>query len=387
MPPRICYLGFAIRPSIGGAALLFKLLARYPEDRLFFFEVEAESHSESANKNRVSVPRLFRSHSPRLVTVQDLSFVFARKIWCSWFLKALGDFKPEVILSVIHGWQCESALELATTLRIPFHAILHDHYSVSLPVPRVLTEWRARRWRRLCTNAASRMCVSPYMAEEVTSLTGRTATILYPGLLQDTEDADAGPRRGDSRQLNYVFIGVIHLGYEPVLRMISVILADFGHSLILHSPQAGEFIRKYRPNSTVDGGLLPTDAVASTVRFEADVAVLPMSFREEDEQNTRVSFPSKLVEYCAAAKPVLICAPPYASIVRWARTHRGFAEIVESLQESEIRSAVLQLCSYERRQQLGTEAAKLAGDLFSREKTYEVFLNTIRGFPSEVASR
>src|SRR6185369_9936737 len=152
-----------------------------------------------------------------------------------------------------------------------------------------------------------------------------------------------------------------------------------GHRLLLHSPQTPELLAGASPEGLADGGWIATGAVAETLRNEADVLFLPVSFAAKDESNTRVLFPSKLVEYCAAGRPILIWGPPYCSAVRWAKQHPGFAEVVESYDEDDVRLAVQRLATSSlQRQEMGMRSLQLAQEYFSHAKTFGKFLEILR---------
>ena len=156
------------------------------------------------------------------------------------------------------------------------------------------------------------------------------------------------------------------------------ILGASRHRLLLHAPQAPELLAG-SPEGLTDGGWIPTAAVAETLRQEADALFLPVSFEPNDESNTRVLFPSKLVEYCAAGRPILIWGPPYSSAVRWAKQHPGFAEVVESNEEEDVRLAVQRLAaSCLQRQEMGMRSLHLAREYFSHPKTFGKFLEILR---------
>jgi hypothetical protein len=55
---------------------------------------------------------------------------------------------------------------------------------------------------------------------------------------------------------------------------------------------------------------------------------LPYSFLEIARQAVETAFPSKIADYLAAGKPILVFGPQYSSLVRYAR-EQGFAEIVQ----------------------------------------------------------
>src|SRR5205814_1529017 len=104
----------------------------------------------------------------------------------------------------------------------------------------------------------------------------------------------------------------------------------------------------------------------------------PMSFAPSDRPSMSVGFPSKLAEYCAAGKPVLVWGPEYCSAVRWAEEHPGFAEVVKEQSEDRLFVAVRKLAADPiRRQQMGMRSIDLARKYFSHERTFTRFMEAI----------
>jgi glycosyltransferase involved in cell wall biosynthesis len=65
----------------------------------------------------------------------------------------------------------------------------------------------------------------------------------------------------------------------------------------------------------------------SNALAEADILFLPYSFRESSRHAVQTGFPSKTADYLATSKPVLVLAPWYSSLARYA-SEQGFAEVV-----------------------------------------------------------
>lgn len=374
--PNLCYVGPPLAASVGGSALLYKLLHNYPADRLAAIELpvaEGRNIVRLGGVRPVVLPSPPSWTGPRGRTLYDLSFLFGRSAWGLWLSQKISSFHPDMVVCVVHGWICEAALETSRQLGIPFHAVLHDHANTTLSMPRFLHQYRMARWAQLCRRARSRLCVSPFMAEEVQGLTGRSCDILYPGLAPDTNLSSWAPpvKNGVEHILTFSFVGTVHSsGYRNLVLKLAQLLGAGKHQLFVHSPHATGLVQDSRGKSLVDGGLIPTNAVVSTLSKEADVAFLPMSFQPADAANMRVGFPSKLVEYCGAGRPVLIWGPPYCSAVRWAKEHPGFAEIVETESEEDVYAAICRLTNPVRREKMGKHALQLARDCFSHEKTF-----------------
>jgi hypothetical protein len=375
--PRLLYVGPAIEPSFGGSALLYKLLQDYPRERLVSVEMQLSGMVKLKNTfgcRSILIARPPARLGPRAHTLFDLTLLYGRHVWANWLNWRLQDYRFEAVVGVTHGWLCEVGLLLAHKRKVPFHAIIHDHAQNTLPAPRGLSHYRQRRWERLCRLADSRLCVSPYMAEAVNKIGGLPSVVLYPGLAPGTELKVWSPpaRSNGAANLTFGFIGTVHPGYREMILSFGEVLQAAGHRLMLHSPGAAE-LATLQPRGLVNGGWIPTEAVAKTLQQETDALFLPMSFHESDAPNMRVSFPSKIVEYCAAGRPVLIWGPHYCSAVRWAKEHPGFAEVVETNVEQDVLAAVRRLEDAAVREKAGRKSLELANTYFSHENTFGVF--------------
>ncbi|MGH7969845.1 MAG: glycosyltransferase family protein, partial [Limisphaerales bacterium] len=175
--------------------------------------------------------------------------------------------------------------------------------------------------------------------------------------------------------LTFAFAGTLHGPYRALLETLARELASSGHRLLLHSPDAHLPTAGPADRAITDAGWVPPSALAATLRAEADVLFLPMSFLRADRSNMRVAFPSKLAEYCAAGRPVLVWGPAYCSACRWAKAHAGFAEVVDTLSISDLRQALARLSADpHRRRRMGQESLRLALQFFSHEKTFATFI-------------
>jgi glycosyltransferase involved in cell wall biosynthesis len=320
MLPRLCYIGPQLRDSIAGPGQLFRLLSSYPADRLLTVQSPpADRQVPSAlddppstlHDPTVRIPSFPALRSPRARTLYELTFLFGRSVWAAWLEHRLRHRPCDAVLSLAHGWLCEPALQFARRRHLPFYLILHDHPRTTLPVPRVLGKYRLGRWRRLCRAAAACLCISPYMAEHVRRLTGRASPVLYPGLAPDAR-LSAWEPPADDALLTFAFAGSLHGPYRALLETLARELACCGHRLLLHCPGAQRLTPGPADRAVTDAGWVPPHALATTLRAEADVLFLPMSFLRADRSNMRVAFPSKLAEYCAAGRPVLLWGPPIA---------------------------------------------------------------------------
>lgn len=358
--------------------MLYKLLASYPTARLMLVQTH---HSEFCGRQLPGAKILNLPDPPKLLpqrlrTLWELSYCFLAPLWAALLYAPVRSFTPEVFVVLLHGWSAEVALRLSRWLSIPLCVIVHDSAAASMTAPRALSEFRVKRWRLICERATECIAVSPFMAAEIGRIAGRRASILLPGL-RPMSTIVARAKTHTSGNLTFAFIGRVSAGYSEALAALELVLRDRGHRLVLYSPQAQSFLRDTHAESGVDGGWVLGEKIAETLAAEADVTVLPMSFRHEDDENTRVSFPSKLCEYCSAALPMLIVAPPEASIVQWMRSNSLCGVIVDRLEPSRIRAGVEILEDPIFRAAAGDEARRLAEKVFSHDATFAQFAATL----------
>src|SRR5262249_51608739 len=119
-------------------------------------------------------------------------------------------------------------------------------------------------------------------------------------------------------------------GQRQALLLVGQALAQCGGKLILYGPITRQQVAAVgldRPNIELKG-LVSSKTLISAFRETVDALLVPLSFRERDQRQNLLSFPSKLADYTAAGLPLLIFAPPAAGIVQWAESIARFAEIV-----------------------------------------------------------
>jgi hypothetical protein len=132
-----------------------------------------------------------------------------------------------------------------------------------------------------------------------------------------------------------------------------------------------------KPNVTIRS-LIPSHQLIETLRNEADVLFVPMSFEEGDRPNMEMSFPSKLTDYTIAGVPLLIWGPAYCSAIRWAKDNPGVAEVVEESNLETLSSAIERLSKDPKyRQHLAQTALETGSMYFSYEKGIETFYRAI----------
>lgn len=385
--PRLSYVGeVPVEFSYHGSALLARLLDQYPRGRLQV--VEGVNHSLPSRRLsgveyvRCETP-LRRLRSTRFAGLTTLmlargSWMFAR---CA--AVATSTFRPDAILTVAHGTYWLVAARLSRMLRVPLHLIVHDHVPLTVFGGAALRNWIGRRFGAVYREAASRLCVSPYMERRYAELYGVAGQVLYPARARDAAVQDVPPDRigSASPRLTAVFAGTINTpSYAGAIVALAAALDRVGGRVLLYGPITPEAAS--RVNLTAHNielrGLVDSRELIAHCRDEADFLYVPMSFSDEDRANMELSFPSKLTDYTAMGLPLLIHGPGYCSAVRWAGDNPGAAIVVDVQRSDALDRAVELLLDGTRRMALASAAIAAGCEYFGHARAMSFFDSAMR---------
>src|SRR5262249_9783258 len=145
--PRLLYLGdVPVESSYHGSALLYRLLENFPLERLLVAEASAPSKTERrlphVRYTRLNLVNngLLRSRFHRLYANWLTVRAGARATRVA---GELGEFRPEAILTVAHGFGWLTAAAIARRQNIPLHLVVHDDWPMMAPVsPRMRSRLR-----------------------------------------------------------------------------------------------------------------------------------------------------------------------------------------------------------------------------------------------------
>lgn len=371
--------------SYHGSALLYRLLQRYPADRLRI--VEGNLFPVRTNRRLPGVTHQVLHVGYSRVLNTRFHDWYSRRLLMSAAGRArsiaslLGGFTPDAVVTVAHGYSWVTAARFASDHNLPLHLILHDDWPrIVAPSLRTVVD---RLFGEIYRQAASRFCTSPFMAEDYGRRYGAEGTVLLP-----YRAADAPVFHGVAERLHrsndapvFMFAGTINSpGYALLLRGLAEGIARHGGELLIYGPvdQAqGAAIGLNLPNIRF-GGLLKSDELLRRLRAEADVLYVPMSFAPEDRDNMRMGFPSKLTDYTAVGVPLLIAGPPDCSAVRWAQQHSGVAEVVTSSDADALTPAIDRLCGDPNHRVALAQTAQAVGNRdFSAETADAIFQSAL----------
>ena len=283
------------------------------------------------------------------------------------------------MLTIAHGYLWETAARFAAKRKLPLHLICHDDWPRVANVVDPLKRSLDTRFGAVYRQAASRLCVSPFMVEDYRRRYGIGGTILYPSRAANWRVFDAPPQRlsRNDHPFTMAFGGTINSGgYVRALTNLAKALELFGGRLLIFGPLTPEVAQQNglkRPN-VILRGLVNSAELMATFREEVDALFVPMSFNQRDRHNMEISFPSKLTDYTAVGLPILIYGPAYCSAVRWARDNSGVAEVVDDENPKALTEALRRLAaSPAHRIALGTRALHVGRCYFTQAAAQSIF--------------
>lgn len=319
-------------------------------------------------------------HAMSLDTLQQIAGMKGRGGGAPrWLRKSIGEFQPEAVLTVGIAGAWIHAAGLARHLEIPLHMIVHDdgHYAYFwLPV---LQPYGELLFGRAYRQSVSRLCISAPMEREYERRFGVKGEVLLPSRGRDSVFFREPPPRVavPLEKAKIFYAGSIYgKGFE-VLDEIAVALRIKGHRLVVYSPSTPTTLR---PQALEIREPLPSGELVRKLHEEADLLLLLTSFAPENRNGVATLFPSKIVDYTAAAVPVLVAAPEYACVVDYLRRHPQAGHLVTSDRGADVLAAVEELAADAgKRQALATGAVAAGLEDFSYENAWEQFSGAMRG--------
>ncbi len=384
--PKLLYIGdVAVESTVAGSALIYRLLEKYPTDKLSIVEgsthiSKLETRLQQVNYQTLNIgnQRIINSRLNKIYS--SYLFLTARQKVAQ--LKATVEkFKPEAILTVAHGFSWLTAAELAKYYRLPLHLIVHDDLPSYMPgIDRLKTKVE-QQFAQVYRQAKSRFCVSPYMEQHYQVKYGMSGSILYPSRAADVQEFDTPPNRVNNESLTFAYAGSINTpGQAKTLVDLASVINKFNSKLIIYSALERQSIDRLSLNQTniEVRSLIPYEQLINNLRKEADVLFAPMDFDVTNKSNMQLCFPSKLTDYTAIGLPVLIWGAEYCSAVKWAKDNPGVAEVVDTEDLDALFIAVEKLCSSsDYRYVLGLNALQKGKEYFNCNNVVRHFYQSI----------
>ncbi|MFA6599604.1 MAG: glycosyltransferase [Candidatus Omnitrophota bacterium] len=279
--------------------------------------------------------------------------------------------KIDVIVTVAHGRLCICACLIASILRKPLVMFVHDDWALlshrgsimpSYRLHQKIFAWMLRRSEQI-------FAVSPAMVELVMKLSGRNAILHMPAI--NIESTTIRVRKEfNSVNPKFAYFGSYAAGecLDLLVRTLQNIKRDdtplifnweFHLFVNIRSDTEALLTQEWNDRRIYFHPWVPQEKLAEVIA-QMDVLVLPHPFYERDRYFALTSFPAKTSDYLKSGKLILVIAPHYSILNRYAKQY-DFAEIVEGLSENDMMKGLRNLwsCSEYRNRKLTNAAQTL----------------------------
>jgi glycosyltransferase involved in cell wall biosynthesis len=259
-----------------------------------------------------------------------------------------------------------------------------------------MDEWRAAAVRhlwhlrmlerlfhgRLLRAASTVWVISDQMAELFRTRFGVDSRVL-PGCVE----VDAYSRRRPGQRVHQdrfrlLYTGAVYGAQASAIRLVLRAIQAHPEKRITLVLYTHESVEELAAQGISGPGLQVEQAVPfermPDVLATADALLLPLSFDKAHQEIVSTSLPSKIGDYLASGVPVLVLAPPYATITRLARDE-GWAEIVDEPCPDHLICALDRLANDEdRRVELGSKARTIAYSRHDLAKRRSEFVSALK---------
>ncbi len=380
--PRLVYIcDVPVEASYHGSALIYRLLQNYPAEKLRIIEGNLRNSVPERRLAGVRYDSIMvgwrRPLNTRFTRWAHLAYSYAARWKVSAVERSLDRFQPEAVLTVAHEFLWLTAARYARKHSLPLHLICHDDWPRIALVPSAFRGWLEAEFGQVYRQAASRLCISPYMAEEYERRYNVKGTVLYPARALGAICFNTPPERlfKDKATLTIAFAGTINTtGYIRALQTLGQCLRKIDGRLLIFGPLTETDAARAGLNRSniILCGMLSSSDLIRRLREETDVLFVPMSFSPGDREYSALSFPSKLTDYTAVGLPLLIYGPGYCSAARWAQENPGVAEVVTEESNLALDTALRQLSQPGHRMVLAETALRKGNGFFSHAAAEQI---------------
>jgi glycosyltransferase involved in cell wall biosynthesis len=328
----------------GGTILVSRLLADYPAERI---TVLSGSHFLNVSPKD---GRLSCRHIAFPTTNQGGRWNIGRlKLLVDWmllpFLTLFGVriIKKEhsaVVVTVAHGNFFIAAAFASILTKVPYILIVHDDWVGGVRSNSYLLKIFSPSIFQFVIERASHIyAVSPAMREFLKTRYGVDSELQMPATgpcSVSSRSVEKSPKK-DWTRIRIAYAGTENATVEDSLNLLIELVK--GELLLQHGFDSWvlDLYMPVNPRQSISPkfvhdriklhGWVSQKDLQKAIK-SADILFLPYSFRTDQKFSTTRSFASKTADYLAAGKPILIFAPDYCTLVRYAREFR-FAEVVD----------------------------------------------------------
>jgi hypothetical protein len=287
--------------------------------------------------------------------------------------------RSQVVVSVSHGYYFLAAAVAAKVTATPFVLIVHDDWVALNEVVYIFRRFSVPLLGWALRSADHVYSIGEGMRRHLLDRYGVDSEIQMPST-QPNRYASAGGLQ-TAVPSTIIFGGMISNTVRDAIdlvgKAINSLRTEDGQrrfELVLYSPSAGEEcqLNGWNELGIKDGGWLEHSRLQPTLA-SSDILLLPLGFDPAVTFYSTTSFPSKVADYLASGRPILLVGPEESNVVAYLRD-LDCAELVTEPDLEAVRRALLRLSDPERIRTLSINSLR-AFDLNHRiDRQRESFL-------------
>lgn len=217
--------------------------------------------------------------------------------------------------------------------RVPFYAYIFDHYSYREWSDPAASFWARRFEPLLMKRAAGVIAPNDVLRDDLRTRFNIEPHVIYNSLDITPYQTDAGlnARPSESQtdesqngEVKIVYTGAIYEAHYDAFRNLMASLELLRRPdvrLHLYTNRSAENLASIGISGPVVAHAPISPTEMPRVQTEADVLFLPLAFESPYPDLVRTSATTKLGEYLAARRPVLVHAPPDSFVSKYFREH------------------------------------------------------------------
>ena len=209
---------------------------------------------------------------------------------------------------------------------VPFYAYLFDHYSYREWDDPVKAFWARRFEPFIMKGAAGIIAPNEILRDDIRKRFGVEAAVIHNSFditPYETDALDANIRN-PSDEVNIVYTGAVYEAHFGAFRNLMAAIGKLGHRRVrlhLYTNQPDETLERENIRGPIVHHAERSMTEMPRIQMEADILFLPLAFDSPYPDLVRTSATTKLGEYLAARRPVLVHAPRDSFVSWYFREH------------------------------------------------------------------
>jgi glycosyltransferase involved in cell wall biosynthesis len=302
--------------------------------------------------------------------------------------KWLSDFSPEVLyIQISNRESINFAIELIEHIKIPSVLHMMDDWPSTISSRGLFNKyWHRvidREFRVLLDKTNLHLSISDAMSEEYLIRYGKHFIPFHNSIESERFNLEFKAQKGEDNKLRILYMGRIGTANRSSLlgfaKGISVCdFPDFSVEFDIYTKDYESLdskkIRRFKQVS-IYKAVENIDIPDLLVSY--DILLLPLDFTDSGLKFSRLSMPTKAIEYMASGTPILVYAPSETAIYKFCNRNEC-AHCIPSPDHQELsRSMVKLFTDPEYRDRLALNARQIARQQFDAVKVRQEFRSTI----------